>query len=214
MLYYVLYPIFFTLFRIAIRVLARLKSSGEQNVPATGGVIYCPNHLSDSDPVAMLVTAPRRAWYIGKEELFHQGLASWLFRELHGFPIKRDSADRASLRRAENLLKRGEPLVLFPEGRCAQDGVLQRIQPGAALLALRARAPIIPVGIRFTNQLLPYGTLVPRFTRNAVTVEYAPPIRPEDFDHLPKSARIDAMTRRLAEELARLVDQHVPPTDR
>lgn len=210
MTYFLLYPVLFPLFRLLARVLGRLRSSGEGNVPAAGPVIYCPNHLSDADPPTVFVTLPRRAWFLGKSELFEAPVVGWLFAHFRGIPIKRDSADRAALRRAEAVLMRGEPLVIFPEGRCSQDGCLQRIQPGAALLAVRTGAPIIPIGLRHTNEMLPYGAQIPRFARHPVQVDFGPPICPQDFLHLGRSAAIAAITQRLGEELARLTGQ-MPP---
>ncbi|MDQ2798314.1 MAG: 1-acyl-sn-glycerol-3-phosphate acyltransferase [Armatimonadota bacterium] len=210
MIYFLVYPFVFTLFRLIARLLGRVQSFGEENVPLTGGLIYCPNHLSDADPPTILVTIPRRAWYIGKEELFQIAGVGWFFRHFQGFPIKRDSADRAALKRAEGLLKRGEALVLFPEGRCAQDGKLQRIQPGAALLAVRANVPIIPVGLEFTNELLPYGTNRPRFSKHPVRVTFGPAIHPRQFSNLSRSQAIEAVTQKLGDELARLTHQPAP----
>ncbi len=210
MTYFLLYPVLFPLFRLLARVLGRVRSTGEFNVPTTGGIIYCPNHLSDADPPTVFVCLPRRAWFIGKAELFETPVLGWLFAHFHAFPIKRDSADRAALRRAEGLLRAGQPLVLFPEGRCAQDGRLQRIQPGAALLSVRTGAPIIPVGLLHTHEMLPYGSSVPRFSRHPVRVDFGPPIRPQEFAHLGRADAIRAVTRRLGESLAELTDQPAP----
>lgn len=211
MIYFLTYPFFFTVLRLLLRVFGRLRSSGEHNVPRTGGLIYCPNHISDADPPTVLVTFPRRAWFIGKEELFQIPVVGWFFHHFHAFPIKRDSADRTALRRAEACLRHGDPILVFPEGRVSQTGTLQRIQPGAALLAVRTGVPIIPMGIRHTNEVIPYGTLIPRFSKHPITVEFGPPIRPQEFSHLRHGKAIEAMTQKLGEELARLTDQPPPP---
>lgn len=195
----------------ASRVLGRLRITGVENVPATGGLIYCPNHVSDADPAVILVSIPRRAWFVGKEELFKIPVAKSLFRALRGIPIKRDSADRAALRLIEEKLRAGDPALIFPEGRCSQTGKLQRIQPGAAMLALRARVPIVPVGLMHTTEVLPYGSLIPRRSKDPVTCEFGRPIDPAEFDHLPKKERIDALTERLGIEIAKLVGQDPPP---
>lgn len=211
MFYFLTYPFFFTLARLLLRVLGRLRSSGEYNVPRSGGLIYCPNHVSDSDPPTIFVTIPRRAWFIGKEELFEIPVLGWMFHHFHAFPIKRDSADRAALRQAEACLRRGEPILIFPEGRCSQNGKLQRIQSGAAMLALRAGVPIIPIGLQHTNELLPYSSLTPRFSKHPVSVTFGPPIRPQEFAHLKHGQAVNAMTRKVGEELARLTNQPPPP---
>ena len=207
MIYFLAYPTLFAVMRLLMRVLGRIHSSGEANIPRRGGVLYCPNHLSDCDPVAIFVTAPRRCWMIGKSELFQIPLLGWFFSHFHAFPIKRDSPDRAALRKAENLLKSDEALLLFPEGRLSENGLLQRLQPGAALLALRAGVPIVPIGLRHTDQIVPYGSLTPRFSRAPVTVTFGHPIDPVAFAALPRGEAIAALTQKLAEELARLTDQ-------
>ncbi|MGI4791526.1 MAG: lysophospholipid acyltransferase family protein [Janthinobacterium lividum] len=212
MIYFFLYPLLFVLLRLLLRVLGRLHSSGEANVPAHGGILYCPNHLSDADPPTVFVSVPRRAWFVGKSELFEIPVLGWFFAHFQGFPIKRDSADRAALRRIEALLKSGEPVVVFPEGRCSETGLLQRIQPGAALLSLRAGVPIIPIGLQNTNGVLPYGKLVPRYSPRSIEVTFGKPIRPQDYAQLSRGEAIAAITEALGLALARLTDQPPPPS--
>lgn len=211
LVYFITVPVLFPLARLLVRVLGRMRTLGENNVPARGGFIYCPNHISDADPVAFFVAQPRRAWFIGKQELFDMPILGWFFYHFHAFPIKRDTADRAALRRAEACLRRGEPILIFPEGRCSQTGRLQHIQSGAALLAVRAGVPIVPVGIEHTNEMLPYGTLVPRFSTDPVTLVFGPAIHPEEFAHLKHGEVVKAMTLKLGDELARLTHQAPPP---
>ncbi len=204
MFYFLLYPPVFVVARLLMRVLGRLRSSGEGHVPRRGGVLYCPNHASDADPAAIFVSAPRRCWMVAKSELFDIPVAGWFFRRFHGLSINRDSADRAALRRIEARLKAGDPVLLFPEGRVSETGRLGPIQPGAALLALRANVPIIPIGLQNTPGLLPYGALLLRPSPHPVVVTYGPPIHPRDFAHLPRARAIAAMTENLGAELARL----------
>ena len=99
-----------------------------------------------------------------------------------GIPIKRDSADRAALKRAEALLKRGEPLVVFPEGRLSEDGKHCSASSRARPCCPFARArPLFRSDFQNTNQIIPYGSLTPRFSRDPVIVTFGPPIRPQDF---------------------------------
>ncbi len=202
MIYFLLYPLVFTLLRLLLRVLGRIQSSGEAHVPATGGVLLCPNHISDCDPPAIFVTTPRRAWFLGKRELFTIPVLGWLFAHFQGFPITRDSADRAALRRIEALLKAGQPVVVFPEGRLSEDGTLQRVQPGAALLSLRTGAPIVPVRIQNTSRVVPYGAVWPRFSPVRVQVTYGPPIFPQTYASLPRSKALAALTAALTAALS------------
>jgi 1-acyl-sn-glycerol-3-phosphate acyltransferase len=212
MIYFLSYPFLFAFLRLLLRGLGRLRSGGEQNVPRRGGVLYCPNHLSDADPTAVFVTAPRRCWMVGKQEIFEIPILGWFFFQLQAIPIHRDSPDRTALRRIEEVLRGGEAVLLFPEGRCSEDGHLQKLQPGVALVALRTGTPIIPIGLQNTNGLLPYGKLVPRRPPAPIIVTYGPPIDPRAFGHLPRSKAIEAITQKLGSELARLTHQSPPPS--
>ncbi len=214
MIYFLSYPFLFVLARLILRVLGRLRSSGEGNVPRRGGVLYCPNHISDADPPTIFVTAPRRCWMVGKQEIFEIPFLGPWFAQLQAIPIQRDSPDRAALRRIEQVLKGGEAVLLFPEGRASEDGRLQRLQPGVALVALRTATPIIPIGLENVNGVLPYGAVVPRWSPRPVVVTYGPPIRPQDFGSLPRGKAVEAITQKLGEELARLTHQPPPPDSR
>lgn len=212
MVYFLTQPFFATLFRLILRLVG-LRERGIGSVPATGSFIYCPNHISDADPPTLLACIPRRSWFIGKQELFDIPLVGWFFHRFRSFPIKRDSPDRAALRRAEACLRRGEPILIFPEGRCARDGKLQHIQSGAALLSVRTGVPIVPIGIQNTDKLLPYGTFFPRWPGVPISVTFGPPIRPQEFMDRGKSAAVEAVTRKLGEELARLTGQEPLPVE-
>ena len=211
MIYFLSYPFLFASLRLILRVLGRLRSSGEGNVPRRGGVLYCPNHSSDADPTAIFVTAPRRCWMVGKKELFQIPVLGPYFAQLQGIQIHRDTPDRAALRRIEEVLKGGEAVLLFPEGRASEDGRLQPLQSGVALVALRTGTPIVPIGLENVNGVLPYGEIAPRWSPKPVVVTYGPPIRPQDFAGMPRSRAIEAITHKLGSEIARLTRQPLPP---
>ncbi|HEX5322795.1 MAG TPA: lysophospholipid acyltransferase family protein [Capsulimonadaceae bacterium] len=188
-----------------------LVATGQENVPLTGRLLLCPNHISDSDPAAVLAMLPRNDFAaMAKDELFRVPLLGWLLRAYGTFPVVRESADRKSLRQAEAILERERALMIFPEGRLSEDGKLLRLQSGAALLALRTGSPIVPVGLIGTNRVLPYAKLIPRPAGKAVQVRYGKPILMDEFTGAPHKEAIRQITRRLAEELARLTDQPVP----
>ena len=211
MIYFLSYPFLFAFLRLILRGLGRLRSSGEANVPRRGGVLYCPNHISDADPTAVFVTAPRRCWMVGKQEIFEIPFLGPWFARLQAIPIRRDTPDRAALRRIEQVLKDGEAVLVFPEGRASEDGCLQRLQPGVALVALRTGTPIIPIGLENVNVVLPYGKLVPRWSARPVVVTYGPPIHPQEFGGMPRGQAIAAITQKLGDTLAHLTHQPPPP---
>jgi 1-acyl-sn-glycerol-3-phosphate acyltransferase len=199
--------------KAVVRGLAGLRAEGIENIPNSGPLLVCPNHISDSDPATVYGVLGRQdVYFMGKSELFKIPIFGAFIRYLGAFPVRRDSADRAALRQAEEILSAGHTILLFPEGRCSQSGELQNLQPGAALLSLKTGARIMPVGVTGTNGLLPYGALVPRRSRKAVRLAVGQPIDPNDYRQLGHKAAIIAMTKQLEEEIMRLKEQaQCPP---
>jgi 1-acyl-sn-glycerol-3-phosphate acyltransferase len=98
---------------------------------------------------------------MAKSELFDIKVLGKMIR-MNAFPVKRGEPDRAALKHAIKLLQMGEPVCIFPEGQLSETGELQELKPGVALIARSAGVPVICVGLKNTNKMLPYGTLLPR----------------------------------------------------
>jgi len=175
-LYRLIRPIFWITFRVLFALLGGIRYEGRTNVPKQGGVLIAPNHISDADPPAVGVALPRPCYFMAKEELFRIPILGLIMRVMHGFPIKRYSADRAALRYTEELLKQGEAVVIFPEGKLSQNGQLQPLLPGVLLVAQRAGVPIIPTIIEGTDSLLPYGKLIPGHAHRRIIVRFGRPV--------------------------------------
>ncbi|MFH1778068.1 MAG: lysophospholipid acyltransferase family protein [Candidatus Omnitrophota bacterium] len=122
-----------------------------------GGFIIAANHLSFLDPIAVCLGLKRRIGFMAREDLFDAGLFSWLIMGLNSFPIKRDGADIQALKEAVNRLKKGEIILVFPEGTRSRTGTLQPGQAGIGLIAAHAHVPVIPVYIYGTNRAMPRG---------------------------------------------------------
>lgn len=186
--------------RVALRVLARLLAprlviSGAHNVPRRGGCLITPNHLADCDPPFVLNGSPRPLWFMAKDELFSMGILGPLMRFAQAFPVTRGEPDRAALRRTEELLKARQAVVVFPEGELSRSGELQKILLGAAMLALRANVPIVPMGICGTNFIMPYGTMIPRPTLRRVRIHFGAPIDLTPLRDLPKREQREAAAK-------------------
>ena len=208
MLYRITWPLMKFLMRVTFGVLGGLRREGQKNIPKSGGVLLCPNHFSDADPAAVAVALPRTAWFMAKAELFDVPVLGALIRLWHGFPVKRDSADRSALRRAEELLKAGEAVVIFPEGGGNAEGMLQPLHPGALMIALRAKVPVIPVALKDTDKMWTYGAPLPHRSGTAVSVVFGPPLDLSDLEG--KRGAIEKATARLTETLAKMLDQPAP----
>jgi 1-acyl-sn-glycerol-3-phosphate acyltransferase len=188
------------------RALWRVRVRGLENVPE-GGVILAPSHRSMMDIPFIAWVTPRRIRYMGKAPLFRIPVLGALFRVLGGFPVERDGSDRKAVREAMAMLSAGDPLLVYPEGTRQHGPKIQPLEPGAAYLSLRTGAPILPVGIAGSEEILrSHSSKVPRFARVAMVVgtPLTPPAR--DTSAVPR-AMVDDLSAQLADELQRLLDE-------
>jgi 1-acyl-sn-glycerol-3-phosphate acyltransferase len=132
--------------RIIVTILFDVHTVGRQNVPAAGPLIIASNHLSWTDVPLIPTFLKRSVVYMAKEETF-KAKGGWLVRFLGAFPVKRGEADRQSLRAAEEQLKAGRILVIFPEGTRSKVHTLGQAHAGLGMIALRSGAPVLPVAI-------------------------------------------------------------------
>lgn len=165
-----------------------------------------PVHRSYIDtPIAAAVTR-RRLRFMGKDSLWKWRAPGWVLSALGGFPVSRGSADREAFRRSIDLLKAGEPLVLFPEGERKSGPVVQPLFAGASYVAVKAGVPVIPVGIGGSERVMPKGVRLPR-PRKVVVIVGAPLMAPTSANggRAPRDA-VRALSDRLYDELQRLFD--------
>ncbi len=139
--------------RVYIGLLYRVRVQGIENIPADGAGIICANHLSWLDPPLLAVVAPRQVHFMAKEELFRNVVLGPILRRADVIPVRRGQSDRSAIRRAIGILQEGKLLGLFPEGTRGSPGELSDFANGAAYLALKCAAPIIPVGVRSEYRL-------------------------------------------------------------
>jgi 1-acyl-sn-glycerol-3-phosphate acyltransferase len=170
----------YAVMRALMRTLTRavlvglFSATGASNVPRKGALIVCPNHSGTVDPPLVPAFLPRGdSWSMAKSEYFHRAFTRILFGFYHAFPVVRHSADRAALRRSFDLLKAGHALVIYPEGRRVESGVLETPEPGAGFIAQKAGCPVVPVGLTGTAECMPKGARLPR--RVPVTVRFGRP---------------------------------------
>ncbi len=142
-----MYNILIYLSHIVIFLCTRCQIQGQNNVPRQGAVLVVANHLSSGDPVLLGTKLGRRVVFMAKEELFRNWFSSYFVRQFGAFPVYRGKPDRDALHQANQILKQGKVLGMFPEGKRSQDSSLQPALLGSALIAYHNGVPILPVGI-------------------------------------------------------------------
>lgn len=178
--------------------LGPFKVVDRRKVPRTGGLLILSNHISDIDPIAVQYGSPRHVRFMAKSELFSIKVLNWFMIWFGAFPVRRGAPDRVALKHAINLLKAGESVCVYPEGRLSKDGELQPLLPGAMVIAKQSECPMICCYLKNTNKVMPYGTLIPRPSGRRVTIIWGE-IRQFDSD-----ASIEEITEWADAELRRL----------
>ncbi len=159
---HILMPLLRALVWLPLQLLGPMKVRGAYRVPSQGGVLILGNHIADLDPPVVQYGCKRPLHFMAKSELFAIPVVGSMLRLWKAFPVKRGEPDRVALRRAADLLKAGEAVSIFPEGQLSEDGELQPLKPGIALIIRMAQCPVICCGIKGTNLILPYGKVLPR----------------------------------------------------
>ena len=155
-------------------------------------MIVAANHESLLDPPLLALVARRPLHFLAKVELWRYRPGAWLMDALGGIPIRRDRRDLLSVGRAEELLRAGESVAIFPQGTI-QGGAWTR---GAARLALATGTPLVPVTIIGTRQALSSGRI--RFSKIRLVVGEPIPVE--------RAKPTVAAARALTAELERRVD--------
>lgn len=142
-----------------------LKIEGYKNIPRSGAFIVAPNHLSYLDPLLVAVAFDRPVHFMAKAELFNYKILAKLLTMVYAFPVKRGNADRQAIRHALHLLEDGQVLGIFPEGTRKKPGQVEHTQGGAAMIALRSGAPVLPVACIGSARVVPCGWIWPLIIR-------------------------------------------------
>ena len=189
------------------KVYFRISVRGREHVPVSGPFILSPIHRSFLDTPAVAAVTRRRMRYMGKESLWKTRFGGWFFSTAGGFPVQRGSADRDALRAGTEVLERGEPLVLFPEGTRQSGPVVTPLFQGAAYLACRTGAPIVPVGIGGSEAAMRRGSKM--VWPHKITIVVGEPLWPPPpgaSGRVPRKA-ITELSDRLAAAIQPLFDE-------
>jgi 1-acyl-sn-glycerol-3-phosphate acyltransferase len=189
------------------RLFWRLSVEGVEHVPAEGPFVVAPVHRSNIDTLVVAAVTRRRLRFMGKDSLWKFAPMGKVLSALGGFPVHRGTADREALRRCIEVLRDGEPLVIFPEGTRQSGPQVQPLFEGAAYVAARTGVPIVPVGIGGSEAAMPKGSKLIRPVKVHIVVGEPPqPAPPGPSGRAPRST-VHQLTVRLAARLQELFDR-------
>lgn len=173
------------------KIFYKVNIVGTENIPTDDAFIVCANHTSNLDPPLLGACLPFKLSFMAKEELFKNKIFAKIITSLGAFPVRRGKGDLGALRSAVKILKSGSKLAIFPEGGRGNGEHLRKGKAGAALIAIKAEAPILPIGINGKYKL--FGKITVHIGKKIVLEEYY-------------GKRFDS------EELKKITDDKIMPT--
>ncbi|MFO7904280.1 MAG: lysophospholipid acyltransferase family protein [Pirellulaceae bacterium] len=176
-------------------VFFRFRWQGKAFFPAEGGALVCGNHQSYFDPVLIGICFSEPANFLARKTLFTHVLFGRIIGYLDAIPIDRDGMSLGGIKETLKRLKRGEMVVLFPEGTRTQDGSIRELKPGFVALARRGKVPILPVAVDGAYDAWPRDKKLPRLT--TVCTVFGPPIPAEDIKRMSDAELIDVVRQRM-----------------
>ena len=145
-----------------LRVYFQGRIYGAENVPINGPLVIVSNHASNFDPPIVSNCVRRPVSYMAKEELFEIPIFKQAIQLYGAYPVSRGSGDRNAIRKALEHLDRGWAVGLFLQGTRTPDGRITDPKRGAALIAAKAKAPIVPVCLWGTQEIEQKGSAIPQ----------------------------------------------------
>lgn len=196
--------------RTVTRCLTRVRLTGALDaIPREGPLIIASNHASNADGVVvgawLTPLLGRRIHWLGKREMTEWPLVGPFVLAGSVHPVDRGNVEIDVFRLMLRILEAGNVVVVFPEGTRSPTGALQPAKDGVAMLALKANAPILPVGLIDTDRFWPKGK-IPRIG-GKVEMRVGQPFRladvlPPGLDRrATKAAATELIMARIAELL-------------
>ncbi len=199
----ILYFAGWELSRVISRAVFRVRVSGRENLPRSGGFILASNHISYFDPPLVGCWVPRDIYFFAKEELLKGRLFGAILRRVNTVPVRRGTIDRGALAKAVQVIKQGYGLAVFPEGTRSKTGDLLPPRPGIGAIARLAECPVVPAYLSGANKL---GECLTR--RRRLLVVYGEPLSAEWITSFPSTkASYHKIAKAVMARIARLKEQ-------
>jgi 1-acyl-sn-glycerol-3-phosphate acyltransferase len=179
----------------------RGRIEGAEKVPQTGPLVIVSNHASDFDPPLLSNCMRRPVAFMAKEELFQVPVLKQAITLYGAYPVKRGSPDRSAIRAALASLEQGWAVGVFITGTRTADGRVTEAKLGAAMIAAKAKVPLLPVSLWGTDKIFQSGSAVPRSV--PITVRIGELIAPPQTGD---RAELQAITNQCSEIINGLLD--------
>jgi 1-acyl-sn-glycerol-3-phosphate acyltransferase len=177
----------------------RVKVEGLPKIDPGTSYVFCSNHLSYMDTPVVLSSIPAEFRFLAKEGLFQIPFLGTHLKQAGHIPVPREDPRRAvrAMTRAGRIMREhGVSVLIFPEGGRSRDGVLQTFKEGAAYIAIKAQAPLVPVALVGTRKILPFGSAV--FHAGRVRLRVGDPIPTEGLTLRDRGALTEAAHQQIA----------------
>lgn len=197
------------------RVFFGARVEGTEHIPRDGAFIVVANHCSNFDPPllgwAVGNASGRLVHFMSKIEMRRWPIIGWLATQSGVYFVRRGESDRAAQRFSLEALAAGRPIAIFPEGTRSRNGRMRDFKPGAAYLAMRTGAPVLPVGFAGTHRMFPDGSRMPnRSARVRIRIG-----EPFTLTHVPTGrlsrAALNEGTQRIREAIIELLPDNQRP---
>lgn len=153
----------------------KVRVLGRERIPP-GACLFYANHTSSADAPAVVGAIPRRIAILLKESLFRWPIVGTAFTLAHFIPVRRESHESAiaSMEKATEAMRNGQSFLIYPEGTRSPDGRLQAFKKGAAVMAIQAKVPLVPVACSGAHRVMRKRSLI--IHPGEILVEFLPPI--------------------------------------
>jgi 1-acyl-sn-glycerol-3-phosphate acyltransferase len=187
---------------LVLRFLCRIEIEGREHIPDQGPYLLLPNHLHWLDPPVLAVAFPYQVYVFAAAKWAGHWFLGPFFRSMDAIFVQRGEVDRRALRQALDVLRGGGVLGMAPEGTRSKTGGLQQGRNGAAYIAYRTGASLLPVAITGQEQVFP---CLRRFRRATVRVVYGPAFAPPPAEGKATAAQVHAFAEEIMYRLAALL---------
>jgi 1-acyl-sn-glycerol-3-phosphate acyltransferase len=188
--------------RFLLRLMVRIKVSGEENLPSGGPLILVINHLHLLDPIVLMVILPFRVDVLVAEKYRKIFPIGQIVSSAGGIFVRRGEIDRKALRTCLDSLRSRRVLGMSPEGTRSKTGVLQRAKPGVAYFVLKTGAPLLPIGLWGLNGMVSSWK---RLRRAEVRVVIGEPFRLSVPEKKVRTEDLQAMADQIMLKVAELL---------